>query len=360
MILTAAVLGLQFGTFFRVSSAKLAPEIDSLFQSQDGWVGGDGAYSVVMPKGRALWLFSDTWVGKVREGKRVDVGMVNNTIGVQSQPMGPVTYTIRRSSDGKAHSFLTPDDKQGWFWLQAGAIVDGRLIQFLNQVDKAGDGGVWGFKSVGLWLGITTNPAKPPKDWQTSQRKLSNAIFSPSRTLVWGSSVLVEGSKVYVYGTDDIRTIGQLQRYLVLARANHNELADTSKWEYFDGGGWNKDIQKTYHLADHFATEHSVTKFGKGYLALYTENGLSSHVVARFAWNPWGPWTKQEVVYTCPEMGSIPNTFTYAAKAHPSLSSGDEVVFSYVVNSSEVSDVIRNSTLYWPRFVRARFVVTAL
>lgn len=360
MILAAAVLGLQIGTVFRVFSAKPAPEIDALFQSQNGWVGGDGAFSVALPKGRVLWLYSDTWVGKIRDGKRVDVGMVNNTIGVQSQPLEPAEYTIKRDTAGKAKSFLTPDDKQGWYWLQAGAMVDGRLIQFLNQVDKSGDGGVWGFKSVGLWMGITSNTTKPPDEWHTTQQKLTNVVFSPARTLVWGSSVLVEGSKVYVYGTDDVRTDGQLQRYLVLARANRKDIADTNKWEYYDGGGWSKDVQMACHLADHFATEHSVTKFGKGYLALYTENGLSSHVVARYAWKPWGPWTKQDLIYTCPEMGSIPHTFTYAAKAHPSLSSGNEVVFSYVVNSSEVSDVIRNSTLYWPRFVRARLGVMVL
>ena len=52
-----------------VKSAVPAPELDALFQRTDGWIGGDGAYSVAVSPKRTLWLFSDTWVGKVRDGR---------------------------------------------------------------------------------------------------------------------------------------------------------------------------------------------------------------------------------------------------------------------------------------------------
>ena len=44
--------------------------------------------------------------------------------------------------------------------------------------------------------------------------------------------------------------------------------------------------------------------------------------------------------------------FSYAAKAHPHLASGNELVVSYVVNSFELGPVINDATLYWPTFVR--------
>ena len=38
--------------------------------SGHGWTGGDGAYSVSLPAGRTLWLFGDSVLGTVREGRR--------------------------------------------------------------------------------------------------------------------------------------------------------------------------------------------------------------------------------------------------------------------------------------------------
>jgi hypothetical protein len=52
------------------------------------------------------------------------------------------------------------------------------------------------------------------------------------------------------------------------------------------------------------------------------------------------------------EMGRDKKLFCYGAKAHPVLSSGQEVVASYVVNSFDFGQVARQGELYWPRFVR--------
>ena len=71
-----------------VKSAAPAPDLDALFERADGWIGADGAYSVTLAPKRTLWLFSDTWVGKVRDGKRTDATIVNNTVGVQRAATG--------------------------------------------------------------------------------------------------------------------------------------------------------------------------------------------------------------------------------------------------------------------------------
>ena len=57
------------------SVAKAEPDakLNALFRTTEGWVGGDGAFSVPLSDKRTLWLFSDTWVGSVRDGKRKSV-----------------------------------------------------------------------------------------------------------------------------------------------------------------------------------------------------------------------------------------------------------------------------------------------
>jgi hypothetical protein len=66
-----------------VKSAASVPDLDSLFERADGWIGADGEHSVTLSPKKALWLFSDTWVGKVRDGRRTNATIVNNTVGVQ-------------------------------------------------------------------------------------------------------------------------------------------------------------------------------------------------------------------------------------------------------------------------------------
>ena len=81
-----------------VVKAEPLPAWDAKFRRTDGWIGGDGAYSVPISPTRNLWLFSDTWIGKVRNGKRTDLAMVNNTVGVQ---------------DGRGSCGGRPDDEAG-------------------------------------------------------------------------------------------------------------------------------------------------------------------------------------------------------------------------------------------------------
>lgn len=337
-----------------VISARPAPDIDRLFQQTDGWIGADGAFSASLPGGRVTWLFSDTWVGKVRDGKRLDATIVNNTVGVQHSRRAKLEFSVTRDTESRPHSHILPNDGRGWFWLQAAGFADGRLFQFLNQVEKSADPGVFGFRSIGLWMGVTKNAIDDPTRWRTSQTKLTNSVFEPNRTLVWGSSVLILGKTAYIYGTDDQRHDATLDRYLVVARAPASKMEITSLWEYFDGKAWSKDFRRAAHISEGFATEHSVTNYGRGYLAVYTRNGLSPDILARYAERPWGPWSEATRLYTCPEMSSIPKSFTYAAKAHASMTTGNEVILSYVVNSTDFWEVAKNATLYWLRFVRVQ------
>src|SRR5271155_1761171 len=63
-----------------------APDLDALFHRTNGWIGADGDYSIQLNSRTILWLFGDTVIGQVRDGKRVNATMVNNSIALQ--PIG--------------------------------------------------------------------------------------------------------------------------------------------------------------------------------------------------------------------------------------------------------------------------------
>lgn len=339
-----------------VKSAAPAPDLDALFDQADGWIGADGAYSVVLSPKRILWLFSDTWVGQIREGRRTDATIVNNSVGVQEGLGERLSYSIARSPDGKPKALIVPADRHGWFWLQAGVAERNRLLLFLNQVEKVDGNSVFGMRSVGLWLGTVANADEPPGSWRVEQVKMPNAVFSNDRMLAWGAAALRVGNDLYVYGTDEHRGTGPPNRRMVIARVPTALVSSFAAWRYFCDGVWAEDFRKVSSIAGGVASDYSVTLFGKRYLAVYTDGGLSPRIMGRMADRPWGPWSAPAVLYECPEMSRDKKLFCYGAKAHPGLSSGQDLVVSYVVNSFDFWQVAREAKLYWPRFVRVTLV----
>jgi len=335
-----------------IDSATPAPDLDVLFKQSDGWIGGDGAYSIALSPRRILWLFSDSWIGKIRDGHRTDATIVNNTIGVQGGLGERVTYSIARSLNGKPKALIVPSDGHGWFWLQAGVTHGSRLLLFLNQVEKTDNNSVFGFRSIGLWLGIVANPGQPPDLWLVEQVKMPNAVFSDDRMLVWGAAVLQVGNDLYVYGTDEPRRKGVPNRRVVVARVPAASVSNFAAWRYFRDEVWREDFRSVSPLSEDIASDYSVTAYGRRYVAIYTERGLSSRIMGRMADRPWGPWSAPGVLCECPEMRQDTKVFCYGAKAHPGLTSGQTLVVSYVVNSFDFWQVARDAGLYWPRFVR--------
>ncbi|MGQ0633540.1 MAG: DUF4185 domain-containing protein [Planctomycetaceae bacterium] len=329
------------------------------FQQSEGWIGGDGAYSVAVTPERTLWLYSDTWVGKVRDGKRTDATIVNNTIGVQEGHGDRATmqFFVRRGADGKPAAMIEPPDGAGWYWLQGGVAANGRLYLFLSHVERAGDG-VFGFRQVGATLGVVDNPLADPTDWHIEQKKVPFVDFAGRRFLSYGAAIMPFGDDFYIYGTDETQADAERpNKKLVVARVKATSLDDFSAWRFFDGGHWQADFRRAAPITNGVANELSVTwqPGPKRFLLVYTENGLSEKILARVSPAPAGPWSAPTLLYECPEMSADANVFTYAAKAHASESRDDELLITYVANSFDFWQVARDARLYWPKGVRVRW-----
>jgi hypothetical protein len=337
-----------------VAAAKPDPDLDAKFARAAGWVGADGAFSVRLSDTRTLWLFSDTWVGTVRDGKRRDVTMVNNSVGVQDG--NGFAFPVPKGGDGKPRAVFAPPDGPGWFWLFAGHHAGGKLHVFLPRVEKTKAPGAFGFRLTELWLGTVANPLDDPTAWEIAYAKVPHAEFGKDRTRSFGSAVLAAGEHVYVYGYEERPGKPFPVRRLIVARAPAGRLADFDAWRFLgEKGEWAADPKDAAGLADGVGTELSVSDLPglKRYALVTTENGLSDRIVGRFAAAPEGPWSEPVLLYTCPEMKTDKRVFTYAAKAHPHLAAdGSELVISYVVNSFDLAPVLNDAGLYRPRFVR--------
>ena len=346
-------------TFSRAAdwNSESAPEYDSWFQKTHGWIGADGDFTVALTNGLTLWLFSDTFVGEVRDGHRVNATMINNSAawqhGLDAQP-ARVEFFHGKSSDGKPRALITPADGKGWFWLFDGVLANGKLFLFLSQFERTEGNSAFSFQHIGLWLGEVSNPFAPPTEWQMTQRKIPFATFGSRENRLFGSALLQTHGFIYIFGASEVKQQGQK---MILARAPETRLADFQSWQFRTATGWSTNVEEIAPLCESVATEYSVTWLPalEQFVLICTENGMSEKIIARTATKPWGPWSAAKVVYRCPEPTWSKNVFTYAAKAHPMLATNsNELLLTYAANSFDFEETLKDPRLYWPRFVRVK------
>lgn len=339
-----------------VTGAEPFPAMNALFDRTEGWIGADGVHSLPLGDGETLWLFSDTWVGAVRDGKRQDATIVNNTAAIQRGRAEDATvrFVVCGEDVNEPRALITPADGKGWFWLQAGAMVNGGLAVFLSQIEKTADPGVFGFRQVGQWLGTIGNPQDDPLSWRVEQKRLPHGIYTDTRILSFGAALLRRGDMLYIYGTDEDIHPTARDRYLIAARVPVARVAEFTAWEFLHAGTWQPDFWKSSRLVPNMASDCSVGYLAerRQYVLVYTEGGLSERILIRTAPEPRGPWSEAVVAYHCPEARWDPRIFCYNARAHPVFSSGDTLVVSYVANSFDFWHVATDARLYWPRFIR--------
>jgi hypothetical protein len=339
-------------------TAAALPGHDAAFERTSGWTGGDGAYSLALGDGRVLWLFGDTFVGRVSEGRRADARLINNSAAVQAggTPSEASLRFFYKTPDGGGApaALFEPEDGIGWFWPYHGVRTAEGLFLFLLQVEAAEGPAAFGFRLVATWLGRVENPDEAPGRWSLAARKLP---WGDERRLL-GSSVLLREGMAYVYGTVDETIEGVVAKHVILARVPAERLRDFSVWRFFAEGEWVAEVERASRVCEDAAGEFSVS-FQPGlrrYVMIFTEGGLSEHMALRVALRPEGPWGESLRFYSCPEAGWDPRIFCYAAKGHPELAAGaGELIVTYVANATEFALLESDARLYRPRFVKIAF-----
>ena len=336
------------------------PEYDALFFKTEGWTGGDAVYSVALADDVTLWLYSDTWIGDVVDVKHKNATMVNNTVALQ-RGKDPVTASVKffwgTTKEEKPAAFIKPADGTGWFWIFDGIAADGKLYLFLMQIIKTGENGVFGFKHIGTWLGEVQNPHEDPLAWRIRQYKIPYGRYSKDGNLFFGSAVMRDGDFVYIYGANEDWSKGMSGRSMIVARVPYNKMKDFEQWRFFSDGNWQTEVEGVSGLFDGTATEYSVCYQPsiERYVVVYTENGMSKNILMRLAPTPVGPWSSAYKVFECPEVEWHKTYFCYAAKAHPEISSKDELIVTYVCNSTDFWKMAADARIYRPRFLRIKF-----
>jgi hypothetical protein len=344
---------------FTVESARPLPSLTEQFSRREGWTGGDVAHSIPLGAGRTLWVFGDSWVGKVQGGRRVGARMVSNAAAWQSltDPRAPLRFFW--GGDGKTpRALLRPEKPDHWYWPGDGAAADGRLYLFCKLVrrQEKGPPGLQ-FDWCGNELLCVRNPQAEPTSWRVRRVPLVGGAGAPRL----GVACLMHGDYLYAYGLFPARACKFLEAPVALARIHRLRLAarDGGGWEYWcrtpGGNRWLGRPADPAPLFKDGAPEMSVGRVRglPGYVATYTSLGLGGDVVVRHAPRPEGPWSRPLRVYRCPDAGG--GLLLYGAKAHPELARRDgELLVTYCRNVGSLAEHVRRPEVYVPQGVRVQ------
>jgi hypothetical protein len=327
-----------------------------VMQNGPGWTGGDGTYSLKLPNGTDLWIWSDSFIGTVNPQTRMRSGWLftaHNVLTVQTpgnQIMSTVAYPPQTTS------YFVPTNTNNWFWPGDGIVVEtspGVYKVLVVLLEWTGN-----FSFQGNSLATLSYPSLSIDSIVP--------ITLPDLTIEWGAQLQKLGDYLYLYGIQDP---GTWQKLPYVARmSSYADLTNPASWEYWSAtaNGWVATQAEATPLEGipAITNEYSVTRHSTAAGAFYVMTGMETwsppypgwkNIVTYYSCSPVGPWRNQIIVYVTPESGapgcSVGTLYTYNPKDHPEFVDSSGLLVSYNVNTSDSQDQVCAND-YMPRFVR--------
>jgi|SRR5579863_6954842 len=326
-------------------------------QNGPGWTGGDGTYSLALPDGTNLWMWSDSYIGTVNPSTRLrssDIFTAHNSLTILNQSSGSWTTV---GYPPKTTSYFVPKNTADWFW-QGGS--------YLTQ-----SAGTYQIKIMLLeWTGLfkLVGHSVATLSWPSLAVSSITPVSGLNTTLEWGTKILHTGNYYYIYGLKDPGT--DTKTPYVARTSSISNLTNASKWQFWNAtqGKWLAGESNATPMTGVAAVtpEYSVDQMTYNGGTFYLMAGMDpqnppyplwSAVTTWYSCSPQGPWSNKTTVYTAPEAGAngckTGTLVTYNAKAHTEFTNADGILMSYNVNANTGSDLVCAND-YMPRFVRVQ------
>lgn len=351
------ILGLViFGLVYSCSNYQDAKQTDSnlnkksvddftTFFARDccGVTGADGIYSVLLPDGRTVWIFGDSFIGTVNaDGSREKDSpiFIRNAMAVQD---GDSLRTLYNEIDGWKTSLVVPEgapkgkqfsEDSLWYWPGDGFIENGKLKVFMSAFYQA-DTGNWGFRWVRKDIAVLSLP----------DLKLEEVVIGPEpgkKKVHYGHAVCDDADDfTYIYGLGE----GKVH----VARVEKGDV--TSTWKYYNGSSWVTDPNEAIPMLEFSGSEQfSVFKLKDKFVFLSQGGGFSRDVVSFVSDLPYTGWKDETILFKTTLPSDSENLFSYNALAHPQFIKDGNLLVSYCINSYELEDVFTDANNYRPRF----------
>jgi len=336
----------------RVTTSQPDYEWDQVMRSYantgQGWSGSDGGESVKLPDGWIVWLYDDTYVGTVTNDRRL---FLHNTMVVENSGGFTTLYGDPSGQPAEFMNYGLPADY--WYWSNDG-VVEGDTLYVSYSAYHWRTYSEFGF----VWTGTVLAGFSLNNFGLESVTPLKS-----ERGILWGVWMIDFGRYTYIYGTAATGHGLFRQTYMYVAKVPSGHIL--SQWDYFDGSTWSSNVSRIEPVTNLASSQYSVTRIGNVYVLTTMKNAFESpELMMYFACSPTGPFTGGKLIYDTLGHGGIygttgfPGGYTYGAYAHPGLTSGNRMIISYDVNSSEWRIVTQNENIVRPRYLEVTISVS--
>jgi len=347
----------------RVLSAEVDPIYkDMLIPREKGWLGSDDAHSIPLSNKKILWLFGDTPIGVIKDGKRVldnPYDFINNCIAIQDLTVSPSNNVefFWKSNEGKPSSFFPHQEGTAgnYYWPTMGTILNNELFIFCYPVEPP-------INIPDTVLIRIPNPQEPPLQWiqKAYDLKLGNVHQG------FHSAIFIEKPYLYCLGYDDPNGVVS-ERRTVLARVKIADLLAGRLGDAYEfwvdgdkGPQWGSEPKNLVTLFEPGVTETGIQYIKEwGLFICITYQAEEPHIYITTATSLTGPWSKPVCIYHITEHNLPFNIMSYAVRPHPELSTKPgELILTYATSPVwEDLDKMYDKeglSLYYPRFLRVQ------
>lgn len=327
-----------------VLSCRPDPSLQRRIDSKTGFCGGDAAYSIPLSNGTTVWLFGDSFRGKIVGGKRTGCRMERNCVAVDKpqQAGGKLKYYF-----GKRDFFICrEEDGTNYYWPGDGIEIDGRLYLFQHTVKTDRQlPAPFQFKMRDNHIIVVLNPKDSPDKWVQRVFRLKQS----AGIALLSVACYQEGDYLYMFNSYTGMAIGTVRNPTALSRIKLCDLAQINMKEMeWWSGKWVKARELPEILFEDGASEMSVVRIEglKGLYCFYIPSDRSA-IMVRTAMRPEGPWSPRKEVYKFPR---DPELFYYSVKAHPEYKAGPgKIKLTYNVNSLHLKRLMEDDQVYFPK-----------
>ncbi len=325
-------------------------------------VGQDGAYSISLKDGSALWFFGDTLIGArapseslwfmdeqsikpeaLTEGWNKIEKIVHNTGAIvwNTTGAGGLDQFKHIIADGNGLKQLIPllpgeNHASERIWCFHGHEIEKTLYLFFQKIEIIEDKNSpfpVAFRVIGSGLAKGSS-----MDWEFQRIKQNDfGIVWPADQPQFGAVILPDKSDEYFYIYGVLRDDDSGTQNVYVARVLQSEVEDFFKYEYLAdlSPGWSNNVKDAAIVFSGPPNELSVS-FNNHlgcYLSVHSQD-ITGAVMGRTAPNPWGPWSEAVELYRVkfPQKRLPYPVLTYAAKEHPELSgdAGRTIYITYI------------------------------
>lgn len=328
------------------------PEADLLFHRDPQWLGSDDAYSIDLGGGRVAWFFGDSFVEPQTPGERRGTTMVRNSVGLQTG-YDPTTAEFKAywSHDGWRPTSYVPDDGEVFSWPGGGAVSDGKLLLFLMKARNAK--AFLNFENVGWGAVLLERLDRTPDQWKITKL---DAPQNEWEALLGSGGVVCEGEFVYAFShrANGIQLVRWDRRSAFAGDLSNPRWYDSRSRQWTDQGDLAEPPPPIFSPGQTEFTVHRL-KQSNQYVQVQFLGFHQTAMMYRTAPELTGPWSELQPLYAPEELFlGDPEVMLYAGKLHPEQVA-DGLALTYASNAFQLSRVVDDDSLYYPRFARVKF-----